>query len=358
MSPSPEPYLSAQDTNLTVKKDSGVDLPKIEDKATALPINNSYLIPDLLPATESEEVFAALRAEVIWGQMRHRSGAVPRLVAVQGSHHPASPTSIPIYRHPADEAPPCLAFTPTVNLVREYCERSVGHPLNQALVQLYRDGEDNISEHSDKTLDIVRGSNVVNYSCGAERTMTLRTKKSALPPLPSGTTTSSTDALHFHSPTHNESPQHRRLSSIAKTPQQSQTDQQAQIRPSIKVSLTHNSLFVLTPQTNTNYLHSIRPDRRMSSLKSATELAYNGERISITFRHIGTFIDWVPASLTVPLSTSPDIQAQSPIRFQSSPRRVSLSSGNDSMHHVSGGSEPLVQIIWGSGRDLQSRTIT
>ena len=349
MSPStesPEPFLSVPDIRpQAAKQDSGIDIREIEDKATTLPINNSYLIADLLPASDSEGIFAALRTEVIWGQMRHRSGAVPRLVAVQGSGHPSCPTSIPIYRHPADESPPCLAFTPTVNRIREYCERAVGHSLNHALIQLYRDGEDNISEHSDKTLDIVRGSNVVNYSCGAERTMTLRMKKSALPPLTIRETSPSMELLHHQT----MSPQHNRTASAPKSPKRSPPDQQPQVRPSIKVPLPHNSLFVLTPQTNTNFLHSIRPDRRMSSLKSATELAYNSERISITFRQIGTFIDWVPASLTVLPSRSGEAQTDSPARVHTTPRRVSLTSGNDTRDHGFGVSEAMVQIIWGQG---------
>jgi alkylated DNA repair dioxygenase AlkB len=47
------------------------------------------------------------------------------------------------------------------------------------LIQLYRTGADYISEHSDKTIDVVRGSFIVNLSLGARRTMTLRTKKDA-----------------------------------------------------------------------------------------------------------------------------------------------------------------------------------
>lgn len=37
------------------------------------------------------------------------------------------------------------------------------------------------SEHSDKTINVVRGSHIVNLSLGARRTMTLRAKKMLLP---------------------------------------------------------------------------------------------------------------------------------------------------------------------------------
>jgi glutathione S-transferase len=39
------------------------------------------------------------------------------------------------------------------------------------------------------------------------------------------------------------------------------------------------------------WLHSIRQDKRLISEKSEAELAYNGARISLTFRLIGTFLD-------------------------------------------------------------------
>jgi hypothetical protein len=45
------------------------------------------------------------------------------------------------------------------------------------------------------------------------------------------------------------------------------------------------------------WLHGIRPDKRSDSTKSPEELAFGGERISLTFRNIGTFID--PGSNTI-----------------------------------------------------------
>jgi len=42
--------------------------------------------------------------------------------------------------------------------------------------------------------------------------------------------------------------------------------------------------------TNMRWLHGIRQDKRITSEKSAEELAYNGGRISLTFRQIGTFL--------------------------------------------------------------------
>ena len=61
-------------------------------------------------------------------------------------------------------------------------------------------------------------------------------------------------------------------------------------RPAQRVPLPHNSLFVLGPETNKRWLHGIRKDGRQDSLKTPEELAFSGERISLTFRYISTFL--------------------------------------------------------------------
>ncbi|KAL4895310.1 hypothetical protein BDV59DRAFT_153184 [Aspergillus ambiguus] len=204
---------------------------------------DSRIVHDLdLP----DDAFEEIRKEVAWQKMYHMSGEVPRLVAVQGEVLPDG--SIPIYRHPADESPPLQQFTTTVNRVRHIVQSILRHPLNHVLIQLYRDGEDRISEHSDKTLDIVRGSSICNVSLGAQRVMTLRTK---------GKDSEEGDAS----------------------------------RLTQRIPMPHESMFVLGEKTNMRWLHGIRPDKRPASEKTVEERAYNGERISLTFRHIGTFLD-------------------------------------------------------------------
>lgn len=232
---------------------------------------DSRIVYDFLPKTNDfDDAFAKLRSddqscEVRWQKMYHRTGEVPRLVAVQGEANLDG--SIPIYRHPADESPPLLPFSPTVQGIRREVEKAIGHPFNHVLIQLYRGGEDNISEHSDKTLDIVGGSFIVNVSLGAMRTMTLRTKKSA-------------------HPTQKESQQRRASGPASNSPSNADVKRAAQ-----QVPLPHNSLFVLGQATNQVWLHAIRADKRPVAEKTPEELAFAGERISLTFRHIGTFID-------------------------------------------------------------------
>lgn len=242
------------------------------------------IIYDLIPEDEAQDFFTKLNQEVQWQKMYHRSGEVPRLVAVQGQV--GTEGSTPIYRHPADESPQLLPFTPTISAIRTEAENVVGHSLNHVLIQLYRNGEDSISEHSDKTLDIVQSSKVVNYSAGARRTMTLRTKKISKDAVDISTTLSKD--LNPNTP---EAP-----------------------REIQRVPLPHNSLFVLGPETNMAWLHSIRPDKRPSQEKVPEELAYDEARISLTFRRIGTYLNTTTGTIWGQGATSKTEREARPIR--------------------------------------------
>ena len=211
------------------------------------------IIENVLPASLEGGIFDKLRDEIQWQRMSHQGGEVPRLVAVQGLI--ADDGSMPVYRHPSDESPPLLRFTPTVLAIKAETEKHLGHPLNHVLIQFYRDGNDYISEHSDKTLDIVPNSYIANVSLGAERTMVLRTKRLDKDPSRTGP---------------------------------APTDTKRQIQ---RARLPHNSLCRMGLETNMKWLHAIRQDKRADRDKSPAELAYKGGRISLTFRQIGTFLD-------------------------------------------------------------------
>jgi alkylated DNA repair dioxygenase AlkB len=223
----------------------------------AIAEGDTTLVFPFLPSDIAESAFNSLKSEVAWSVMRHHGGEVPRLVAVEGAVNEDG--SFPIYRHPSDESPPLLQFTPTVSVIRSHVERVVGHPVNHVLIQFYRSGTDYISEHSDKTIDVDRSSKIVNVSLGAQRTMVLRQKKDrdiAADPL-----------LSCDSPP------------TAKV-----------IRDAQRVNLPNNSIFIMGLQTNEKWTHEIRQDNRMDSLKSEEERAFNCERISLTFRNIKTFL--------------------------------------------------------------------
>ena len=213
--------------------------------------SDTEVIKNLLPSALEATIFDRLRDGIQWQRMSHQGGQVPRLVAVQGDV--GDDGSIPIYRHPADESPPLLPFSEAVLAIKTETEKHLGHPLNHALIQFYRDGKDYISEHSDKTLDIVPGSYIANVSLGAQRTMVLRTKREAK-----------------HTP-----------------------EEDALVKPKRETQralLPHNSLCKMGPKTNEEWLHAIRQDKRADRDKTSAELAFQGGRISLTFRHIGTFL--------------------------------------------------------------------
>ncbi|KAG2144364.1 uncharacterized protein EDB93DRAFT_535663 [Suillus bovinus] len=210
---------------------------------------DSSLMLNVLPPELCDTAFKQIINEVDWNVMYHRGGEVPRRVAVQGEI--ASDGSFPIYRHPADESPPLRRFSPTIATIRKHVESILDHPVNHVLIQHYRSGADYISEHSDKTIDVVRGSKIVNVSLGAQRVMTLRLKRDGM---------------------------------------QQAGDNVVTPRPSQKIPLPHNSMFVLGLETNAKWLHAINHDKRPIHLKSAEEQFMKGERISLTFRHIGTFL--------------------------------------------------------------------
>ncbi|CAN6650815.1 hypothetical protein TRVA0_024S01948 [Trichomonascus vanleenenianus] len=191
--------------------------------------------------SDAEDMLETLEKEVEWQEMRHRGGAVPRLVAVQAAF--GQDGSYPVYRHPADELPETRPFSTTVQRVREQVERVAGHPVNHVLIQLYRGGEDYISEHADKTLDIAQGSYIVNVSFGAERYMVLRRKDK-------------------------------------------------ENRDAHKLALEHNSALLFGLETNRQWLHGIRQNRQL-----------HGSRISLTFRLIETFVR--PRTATYDTATTP-----------------------------------------------------
>ena len=122
--------------------------PLILGPSDAIGTGDSRIVHGVLSSQLSENAFALLKEEVDWQTMYHRGGAVPRLVAVQGEVEEDG--GVPVYRHPADESPLLLEFSSTVEAIRKEVEKAIGQPLNHALIQLYRGGDDNISEHSDK----------------------------------------------------------------------------------------------------------------------------------------------------------------------------------------------------------------
>jgi alkylated DNA repair dioxygenase AlkB len=206
----------------------------------------------ILSKEEKSRMFYDLNSELgpYWSEMFHKGGAVPRKIVIQ-CETPLKGEYVgmePIYRHPIDVSPPTHQYTQLVEDIRNRTEDLLGFErgyLNHVLIQLYSDGESHISDHSDKTLDIMRGTPVINVSIGAVRKMKIKNKVKS----PDGT------------------------------------------RHSERIELHNGSVFVMSWETNRKFYHGINQDKRMESLKTDAELDFDGSRISLTFRNIATFVD-------------------------------------------------------------------
>lgn len=294
---------------------------------------DTTLTEDFLPPCLIDGLFEKLCAEVHFEKMLHQGGVVPRFVAVQGAVEEDG--TQPVYRHPSDESPPLKPFTPIVQKIREHTEKALGHPVNHVLIQGYRDGNDYISEHSDKTLDIFRWSYIANVSIGAQRTMVFRTKRAE----------KKTDRRPL-STTPDELPMVESEDLMLlrlETSEKGAAPKQAAVAPppkrqTVRCAMPHNSLLKMGLVTNEKWVHGIKPDKRPRSEKTPAEIAWNGIRISLTFRNIATF-------LSPPLPKSP-VSPVSP----TSPN--SPNSYNDVALTADADDEP---VIWGQGATSKSR---
>ena len=194
---------------------------------------------------DQSDFFSKLNSDVCWQTMEHRGGEVPRLVSVQGDVDDGLRTE-PCYRHPADAQPKQSSWSPLVFRIKQEVEKVTKSTLNHVLIQKYRTGEDNISPHADKTLDIKKGSEIINVSFGASRTMTLSSKKDV--------------------------PSNHRSKQL--------------------IELPDNSIFVLGWESNRRLVHGIRPDKRslQSKNRPSHQTIESGARISLTFRTISSFL--------------------------------------------------------------------
>jgi hypothetical protein len=243
------------------------------DKAVrGLGSGDSFLLLDVLPPELLERSYERIDEEIDWNIMNHKGNQVPRLISIQGDL--SDDGTQPLYRHPADEQPTMVPWTPFARICRDIVAERIGQALNHALIQKYRSGRDNIGEHADKTLDIEMGSAVVNLSLGASRVMILKPKQD-----------------FANCDQDSASPLLVRPSVVERPHGPPPTDASARDRVYQKITLPHNSVFVLGWQTNRDYLHSIRQDKRQASLKRADECLQNEARISLTFRLISSFIE-------------------------------------------------------------------
>jgi hypothetical protein len=200
--------------------------------STNLLLNNwgcydTYLVDLDLP----DYSFTELKKQVEFNIMLSNGNPVPRLISIQYMKPENDLFLRPIYRHPNDTDPENVEMCNIVKeILSEVEHKTKINGLNHVLIQLYRDGSDNISAHSDKTLDIDRNTPIINVSIGADREMTIELKEN-------------------------------------KSVKQ-------------KIPLINNTALIFGLKTNEKWKHEIK--------KQMNEIV--GERISLTFRKINTFI--------------------------------------------------------------------
>jgi alkylated DNA repair dioxygenase AlkB len=145
------------------------------DKRELLPFDGSaLLIPRFLSSAESTKYFAQLNEETPW--------EMPEIVMF-GKKYPQAGlstwftnTKVSYVYSGITRAP--HAMTPLLNDVMNACALASGAEYNSVLVNLYRDGNDSVSWHSDN--EEINGSEptIASVSIGATRRFDLRHKES------------------------------------------------------------------------------------------------------------------------------------------------------------------------------------
>lgn len=190
---------------------------------------DSSIIRNILSERLSERCLDihSLQEEIAFQDFYHRGKVAARKVAIQGEGHENS-GDLPLYRTPGDHLQVIMPWSPIVNEIREELSNYFQVSFNHVKMQLYRDGNDYITKHSDKTLDIRRGSDIVNLNLGTTRYFTIQNKITG-------------EIQNYEFP--------------------------------------HNTVFVLGWRTNMNWTHCVHKDSNSKE-----------KRISLVFRQIATWI--------------------------------------------------------------------
>lgn len=117
-------------------------------------------LPDVVPAATAHAWFEQALRNVVWGNQRRmmyeREVDVPRLMA----HYSLDAPDLP---EPLMEA-------------AAHMRSVVGAPFSSVGLNLYRDGNDSVAPHNDKTQGLVQKAPIAILSLGATRRMTIRAK--------------------------------------------------------------------------------------------------------------------------------------------------------------------------------------
>jgi alkylated DNA repair dioxygenase AlkB len=122
--------------------------------------NGIRYLPEVVPPATAQAWFEQALRNVAWGNQRRmmyeREVDVPRLMA----------------RYSLDAADLPDPLTQAAAQVRS----AVGAPFNSVGLNLYRDGNDSVAPHNDKTQGLVQKAPIAILSLGATRRMSIRAK--------------------------------------------------------------------------------------------------------------------------------------------------------------------------------------
>jgi alkylated DNA repair dioxygenase AlkB len=187
-----------------------------------MPDGDVIVYPAFFSKSQSDEYFTRLLANINWQQDRikfyGKEMPIPRLTAWYGeTDKPYTYSGIPMSPHP---------WTPDLLSIKQAIEQVAGVNFSSVLLNLYRDGRDSVSWHSDDEKELGQNPTIASISFGDTRVFQFK---------------------------------HKFDKAI----------------PKVDVPLTHGSLVIMQGTTQHNWQHQIP--------KTAKELK---ERINLTFRVI------------------------------------------------------------------------
>jgi len=216
----------------------------------AMGTGDTHLFVNFLSKEEADQAFLKLlpgpEAELEYQQWYHMPDKHPnkplqKLRRIKRAlANKTSDGLTPYYRFPVNDQNRfgiVTPMTPTIEAIRQRIEKHTGIAFNHCVILLYRDEDDCIGFHKDKTLDLDESAPIASVSLGRERPYALR------------------DNMF--------------------TP----TIEQQFIFP-------HGALLLLGPNTNKDFYHSVKQIPKSSDTNSLP-------RISLTFRKATTFQDKV-----------------------------------------------------------------
>lgn len=220
---------------------------EICDEKSQIGSGDTKLIRDFLSKEEADIAYEKLYGgEIEYQQWYHMPSKKDNLLPLSRLKVAIADTKdnlTPCYRFPVNNQSqyPMFSFDkyPTVEMIKNKLIELTNVPFNHAVVLLYRDGNDCIGFHKDKTLDLSTTSPIASISLGEERSYLLRDN--------------------------------------IRCPTKSQ-----------EMILNHGSLLLLGPKTNEEWYHSVPITHTSTNIKP---------RISLTFRVVTTFKNEITGEL-------------------------------------------------------------